>query len=307
MSSKKDLFKGVESPESLAANPDVALKPCFLCEGVSVKRLYMQEHFPVVRCKGCGLIYADEHFQQVDLETFYSGDYYQRAYVCHPPEIDEKVAADYVRAFEETDKSLKGGRLLDFGSARGTFLGALKDRGFSDRWQLEGVDINPDEVAMGQEAGRKVFCGEVSDPRFEDASYDAVTAFSVLEHLQKPDDVMRDLHRVLRPGGELVAIVPSGRCLILDLAVMASKVIGGPARGFTDNVFHEEHLYYFTRESMTRALRLTGFEPKSWFYLPSYLETHPPGLLVPIGAFGLRLASWALRKQTMMGFVAVRQ
>jgi hypothetical protein len=82
--------------------------------------------------------------------------------------------------------------------------------------------------------------------------------------------------------------------------------MGHRARGFTDNVFHEEHLYYFTPTTIGRALTDVGFEVREIFYTPSYLETHPPGPLVAIGAYGLRLASWVFRRQTMLGVVARR-
>lgn len=304
--SKLDLFNKVAAPEALKEDRGVALKACCLCGGEEAQRLYMQAHFPVVRCRKCGLVYADEHFQKADLDAFYTGDYYQRAYVCHPKEIDGKIANDYVRAFQRVDRSLKKGRLLDFGSARGTFLRALKERGMADRWEVEGIDINPDEVQMGLDAGTKVTCGTLESVGYERHRFDAVTAFSVLEHLQQPLDVLRQIHEVLRPGGEFLLVVPSGACLIIKLAVLASKVLGDRVRGFTDNVFHEEHLYYFSAKTMAQVLRKSGFEPKQTFFLPSYLETHPPSLGVAAGAYALRFASFALRQQTMLGMVAKR-
>jgi len=266
----------------------------------------MQPHFPVVRCGDCSLVYADEHFKAADLESFYSGDYYQRAYVCHPHEIDRKLAQDYVRAFNLVDRHLKGGKLLDFGCARGTFLAELDRRGFAPRWSLQGVDINPDEIRMGREAGLDLCCADLETAAFEEESFDAVSSLSVLEHLQDPLGNLRELRRILRPGGELLIIVPHGASLIIDLAIVASKLLGGVARGFTDNVFHEEHLYYFTRETLGRTLQACGFRPRRFFFQPSYLETHPTGPLVALGIMGLRFSAWMLRRQTMLGVVATR-
>jgi SAM-dependent methyltransferase len=306
-STKKELFERVQAPTDLGRDPKQSLKPCILCGGTAVKRLYMQAHFPVVKCVPCGLTFADEHFKQEDLDSFYSGDYYQRAYVCHPPEIDSKVAADYVKAFRRVAKDGTSGRLLDFGSARGTFLGELKARAVVPGWDLEGIDINADEIAMGLAVGNPVRCGSVDESNPPEGSYDAVTAFSVLEHLQDPIGIMKNLSRILKVGGHLVAIVPSGSCLILDLALLSSRLLGKRAQGFCDNVFHEEHLYYFTRKTMTEALRRAGLEPTQWFYTPSYLEIHPPNPLIALPAYGLRLTSWLMRKQTMLGVVAQKR
>lgn len=304
---KKELFAAVEAPEVLRRDPSVVVKACALCGLRDARRRYMQAHFPVVQCRGCGLMYADEHFRPEDLEAFYSGDYYQRAYVCHPAEIDRKIAGDYVEAFRMVDRRLPdGGRLLDFGSARGTFLSALRDAGLGERWRLEGVDINPDEVAMGRDRGLDLHCGTLESQDCAPGSFDAVAAFSVLEHLQDPVATVSEIARVTRQGGRLLIIVPSGRCLIIGLALLANRLLRDRARSFTDNVFHEEHIYYFTPETLSRLLQKVGFEVEEVFYTPSYLETHPPGPLIALGSGALRFASWALRRQTMLGVVARR-
>ena len=304
--SKKDLFAAVEAPAILREDSSVVIKPCALCGRQGGRRLYMQAHFPVVRCGTCGLVYADEHFRDEDLREFYTGDYYQRAYVCHPAEIDRKITEEYCRAFGRVDRLAGGGRLLDFGCARGTFLEEAARRGFAERWRLEGIDINPDEVRMGHERGVSIFCGNLEQAAWPADSFDAITAFSVLEHLQDPIGVMRQLASVLRPGGLLLAVVPAGGCLIVNLAILLARMLGDRVRGFTDNVFPEEHLYYFTEQTMARALELSGFEPVSFFHEPSYLETHPPSPLVAVAAYGLRLCSFVTRRQTMLGVVARR-
>lgn len=44
---------------------------------------------------------------------------------------------------------------------------------------------------------------------FPDASFDVVTMLAVLEHLEYPVDILSDISRVLKPGGGLIATVPS--------------------------------------------------------------------------------------------------
>ncbi|MSR74856.1 MAG: methyltransferase domain-containing protein [Planctomycetes bacterium] len=304
--SKKELFQHVAAPSGIEVDRGVALKACALCGGKSVRRLYMQAHFPVVRCCKCGLIYADEHFRDADLQAFYSGDYYQRAYVCHPKEIDRKIANGYVAAFDRIDRHMRGGSLLDFGSARGTFLSELVKRGYTQRWRCEGIDINPDEVAMGRAAGLDLRCARLEESGIAPGTYDAVTAFSVVEHLQDPIGILRGLRDVLRPGGRILVHVPSGECLIVRAALLASKLFGQRTRGFTDSVFHEEHLYYFTPRTLTEAFELAGLRPIGFGFEPSYLETHPTSPLVALGAYGLRGLSFLTRRQTMLFGIAER-
>ncbi|MCA9319617.1 MAG: methyltransferase domain-containing protein, partial [Planctomycetes bacterium] len=246
LSDKKRLFDAVEVPDGYFQDRDQAHKPCALCGGVSVRRIYPQAHFPVVRCRSCGLVYADEHFRDEDLRGFYTGDYYQRAYVCHPKEIDAKISAAYLREFGRIDRRMPGGgRVLDFGSARGTFVQALIDSDLASRWTPQGIDINPDEIAMGEAKGTPVRLADVFAGEVESESHEAVTAFSVLEHMQDPRATLEALRDVLVPKGKLLLIVPNGKCLIIKAGLVAHHLAKDRVRGFTDNVFHEEHLYYF--------------------------------------------------------------
>ena len=43
---------------------------------------------------------------------------------------------------------------------------------------------------------------------FEENSFELVEAFHILEHLDRPFDVMREMHRLLRPGGRLIMKTP---------------------------------------------------------------------------------------------------
>ena len=107
-----------------------------------------------------------------------------------------------------------------------------------------------------------------------------------------------------------VGALLDGRTPYFDVAraaILASRLLGKTVSGFTENVFHEEHLYYFTRHTLERALKETGFEVRRFFFQPSYLETHPTGPLVAVGVAGLRFLSWVTRRQTMLGAVGVRR
>ena len=43
---------------------------------------------------------------------------------------------------------------------------------------------------------------------FKDDTFDLIEAFHVLEHLDKPFSIMKELHRIMKPGGSLVIKVP---------------------------------------------------------------------------------------------------
>jgi SAM-dependent methyltransferase len=50
--------------------------------------------------------------------------------------------------------------------------------------------------------------GDAAALPFDDASFDTVVSFQVLEHVPEPREVLAEMHRVLRPGGTLFVTTP---------------------------------------------------------------------------------------------------
>jgi SAM-dependent methyltransferase len=94
------------------------------------------------------------------------------------------------------------GRLLDVGCGNSPFRHLLDPA----RSEYQGVDVaaaadfgyrNPDTV---------YYDGHVLP--FPDASFDAVLCTEVLEHIPDPTETLREIHRVLKPGGRLLLTIP---------------------------------------------------------------------------------------------------
>ncbi|MEZ4580535.1 MAG: class I SAM-dependent methyltransferase [Caldilineaceae bacterium] len=91
------------------------------------------------------------------------------------------------------------GALLDVGCAAGTFLLAMS------HWGLDGngVELNAAEVARQtrERYGLDVIAGTLEDAHLAPAQFDAVTMWDVLEHVYDPAQTLREIHRLLKPGG----------------------------------------------------------------------------------------------------------
>lgn len=97
----------------------------------------------------------------------------------------------------------EGVRLLDYGCFDAEFGRRLLEHKHVDYY---GVDKNVDAVAK---TGGDLHVLPVKGVLpFDAASFDVVTIFEVLEHIHDQDSVLRELHRVLKPGGLLIASVP---------------------------------------------------------------------------------------------------
>ena len=98
------------------------------------------------------------------------------------------------------EKSPVALRVLDVGCSRGNFLAAGTRLGF----QMEGVEPAANIAAAARAQGLNVHTGLLADIGLPAASFDAITLFEVIEHLKEPLPLLRECHRVLKPGGVLV-------------------------------------------------------------------------------------------------------
>lgn len=121
------------------------------------------------------------------------------------------------------------GRIADVGGGPGTHAKYLVDLGYD----VVVVDPVPGHVEAARTAtGGRAECvvGDARQLQLDDASVDVVLLMGPLYHLQEPTDrivALRDAHRVLKPGGRLLAEVISRHAWILD--AMAKGIIDDPA------------------------------------------------------------------------------
>lgn len=139
----------------------------------------------------------------------------------------------------------RGKRVLDLGCRSGALT-----RHFLQGNSVVGLDVDAAALEKARALGIEPVQGNVEDPLpFEDASFDAVVAGELFEHLRFPDALVAEIERVLRPGAVLVGSVPNafrlqsrlrflrGRSPEDDpthLRMFSPDMIRGLLRGFDD-------------------------------------------------------------------------
>jgi SAM-dependent methyltransferase len=129
-------------------------------------------------------------------------------------------------------------RILDVGCGTGANLEMLAQFG-----EAEGVDVSEDALAFCRARGlTRVSHGAAERLPYADASFDLVTALDVVEHLDDDAGGLREMRRVLRPGGRALLFVPAFMWLW----------------GVQDDVSHHRRRY--TLPQLTERVREAGFE-----------------------------------------------
>ena len=96
-------------------------------------------------------------------------------------------------------------RLLEVGCGTGGMLREMVS------WaEVYGLDVSKEAVGYCRERGLTTVCrGSLNALPFADDSFDGVIGVDVLEHLDDDEEALREILRICRPGGRLVATVPA--------------------------------------------------------------------------------------------------
>jgi ubiquinone/menaquinone biosynthesis C-methylase UbiE len=74
--------------------------------------------------------------------------------------------------------------------------------------RLVGIDAVPEDLSRNPYVHEKLV-GDILNLPLSDASFDLVTAQMVVEHLARPEDLLYEVKRVLRPGGKFIILTPN--------------------------------------------------------------------------------------------------
>jgi len=163
----------------------------------------------------------------------------------------------------------RDGVVLDAGCGTARWPIYLRRRGYT----CVGLEIalRACRYARELEPGFGVACADTKAAPIRDGAVDAVMSLGVVEHEESgPDASLRELHRILRPGGVLVLAVPFNNLFRRLVMNHAQRWITWRRRRAGMKLAFAE--YRFTKREVDRFVRAAGFTPIDW--APNDLE--PP-------------------------------
>ena len=211
----------------------------------------------IVRCKSCGLAYTNPRIKAESIVKGYS-EGSDETFVSQ----EKARVRTFAKSMRLIEKYSKKGKILDVGTAGGSFLFAAKQRG----WEVYGMEVNKWLAEWGKKNyGIGIRKGTLEQQKYKKEFFDAVTLWDVLEHVPDPKSTLRECGRVLKKGGTLLINYP-------DFGSLASKAMGKRWVFLT-----AVHIYYFERKSLSKMLRAAGFRV---VYSKPYFQTLSLGYLM---------------------------
>lgn len=211
-----------------------------------------------VWCQRCGGGWNRLMMSDAELSAFYAGYTKKTAssdeddLLFGTSEAEVETLTDSQARFLASRVQDADGRVLDVGCGKGSFLRAFAR--LHPSWRCVGVEPSREEAELArQNGGIEVIEGMFGSVPLEADSFDLIAIMHVLEHVSRPVETLRELHRLLRPGGRVFIEVPNP----CDL-----------------NMFYDlllfEHLHHFTPETLAWLAMREGFEIASHERSTSY-------------------------------------
>lgn len=203
---------------------------------------------------------------------------------------------------------IERGKLLDIGAGRGELLRVARQ----DGWMAVGIETSPTfaQYAVSY-SGAEIISKPLEDCGFEDNAFDAVVLGAVLEHLYNPAEVIKEITRILKPGGALFIDVPNERGLYFVIGNLYQKL---QLRDWVVNLaptFPPYHVFGFSPRSLRKLLGKYGLRPAIWYvfsgktFIPKraglmgYLEQRAANLVSFVSkraSLGDYIVTWAIKE-----------
>ena len=196
----------------------VRINACPLCGSTNINHFKnctdfyaSSESFDLGRCEQCGFIFTHEFPDEKEI-----GRYYETPdYISHTDTRKGFMNRiyHYVRSYMLSKKAQlvmkeshrRSGRILDIGTGTGYFANAMYLRG----WQVEAVEKSPSARSFAKEHFNLDVKSEEALLDFPEASFDVITLWHVMEHLQNLQNTWERLSDLLSERGILVVAVPN--------------------------------------------------------------------------------------------------
>ena len=204
--------------------------------------VFNRDEWDIVRCQECGLIYENPRADTIARDYYYTfdnaGDYaFVQDWFLDNADLNRLTCKQILRAILHY---CQGGNLLDVGCGTGNFLTEARKAGFD----VSGQDVSPYFINYCRtHYDFPVYDSELETLGLPEASFDCVTSFDVIEHVRYPKQLLKEMRRLVRPGGLVVVGTH-------DIGNIFARLYGVEWR----HMGAMGHITYFTRQTLSRMM-----------------------------------------------------
>lgn len=227
-----------------APEPGSVPERCLVCGAPRPRALFVRSGKRFWACRVCELVFVHDIYPEFTQDVEHLPDTYEFG---KPRAAKPREQREYARILARFERVRRLGSLLEVGCGQGVFLESASRAG----WRALGVEVLPELARAARERGLDVRTGELAQAALPDASVDAAYMNEVIEHVVDPVALLRELRRVLRPGG--LALLRTG-----NARSWSARVRGG---GWSYYRFGGHlHIRFYSPRAAEALARAAGFE-----------------------------------------------
>ena len=211
---------------------------CYLCNSYSVRPLKGFQQNNLVKCKSCNFVFSSKIPSEEEIIKHYEG--YGRDDFLSPVTVKR-----YNELLDVLERYRKTNKIFDVGCGIGYFLEEAKKRG----WEVYGNEITDKAIEICQQKGIKMYKGKLPDINLEENSFDVITSFEVIEHINNPAEEVGTIYRLLRKGGVFYFTTPNFNAVERYLLKEKYNII-----------YYPEHLSYYTPKTINFLMSKFSFK-----------------------------------------------
>ena len=173
--------------------------------------LVSDETFTVFLCSKCQFAFTQDFPDENVIGKYYDALEYvshsdtQKGIINTLYHLARKIALNFKANIIKKASGKQSGTILDIGSGTGYFMHRIKN----DGWDITGIE----KSVSAREYAKLKFGLNLSEPeslfQIPEKTKDVVTLWHVLEHLEKLNDTMQSIHKVLKDDGTAVIALPN--------------------------------------------------------------------------------------------------
>lgn len=230
---------------------DKRLRACPLCSSNQIAHYDSDFRGSIIeRCAACGLKFMNPQHSDAYLEELYGG------YTQLPSDASGILSSEHAwrRNIHAYYLSLLGryvdkGVMLSVGSGDGVEIDAAQ----RDGWEVEAYEYDHAVSAfLADTLGVRTWVGDFAQIPFDSERFDCIYLHHVLEHPKRPQDYLRTIHKILKPGGVLFIACPNIESPAAKLKTLLGKMGLKKRRGRHYDTWH--HLFYYSPRVLKRIL-----------------------------------------------------